>query len=121
VAAWCEQRTGDEIVDRLCNAGVPVGKVMQPHRQTELPQLAFRGFFEEVSHPVNAPTKHSTLPLKLSRGPDRVHARFAPLLGEHNRELLSELGLNDDEIAELEAAGVIGYSPAVHGASKAKA
>ena len=94
LADWCAQRTGDEIVERLWDAGVPVGKVMQPHRQTELPQLAFRRFFEDVGHPVNPPTKHSTLPFKLSRGPDRVHARPAPLLGEHNRELLSELGLD---------------------------
>ena len=113
------QRTGDEIVERLWDAGVPVAKVMQPHRQTELPQLAFRGFFEEVDHPVNAPRQHSTLPMRLSRGPHRLHARPAPLLGEHNRELLSELGLTDDEIAELEADGVIGDAPAMHG-SKAK-
>ncbi|HEX7427857.1 MAG TPA: CoA transferase [Mycobacterium sp.] len=119
LADWCAQRTGDEIVERLWDAGVPVGKVMQPHRQTELPQLAFRRFFEDVGHPVNAPTKHSTLPFKLSRGPDRMHARPAPLLGEHNRELLSELGLTDDEITELEADGVIGDAPAMHG-SKAK-
>ncbi len=99
---------------------MPVGKVMQPHRQTELPQLAFRRFFEEVGHPVNAATKHSTLPFRVSRGPDRVHARPAPLLGEHNRELLSEIGLTDDEIAGLEADGVIGDAPAMHG-SKAKA
>ncbi|MGH3677273.1 MAG: CaiB/BaiF CoA transferase family protein [Mycobacterium sp.] len=121
LAAWCEQRTGDEIVDRLWAAGVPVGKVMQPHRQTELPQLAFRGFFEDVGHPVNPPTKHSTLPFKLSRGPEKVHARPAPLLGEHNRELLTELGLTDGEIAELEAGGVIGHAPAMHPTSKAKA
>ena len=120
LADWCAQRTGDEIVERLWSAGVPVGKVMQPHRQTELPQLAFRRFFEDVSHPVNAPTKHSTLPFTLSRGPDSVHARPAPLLGEHNRELLSELGLSDEEIAALEADGVIGDAPAMHG-KKAKA
>ena len=31
---------GDEIVEALWSHGVPVAKVMQPHRQTELPQLA---------------------------------------------------------------------------------
>ena len=39
--------------DALWDAGVPVAKVMQPHRQTEIPQLQFRGFFEDVGHPVN--------------------------------------------------------------------
>jgi crotonobetainyl-CoA:carnitine CoA-transferase CaiB-like acyl-CoA transferase len=120
LAAWCEQRSGDEIVEELWNNGVPVGKVMQPHRQTELPQLTARRFFEDVGHPVNARTPHSSLPFKLSRGPDRVHVHSAPLLGEHNHEVLSELGLTADEIAELEAKGVIGTAPAM-GGTKAKA
>ena len=115
LAAWCAERTGDEIVGALWEHDVPVAKVMQPHRQTELPQLAARGFFEDVDHPVNARTPHSTLPFTSSRGPDRVHVRPAPLLGQHNHEVLSELGLSDKDIDELEAQGVIGTAPAMHG------
>jgi crotonobetainyl-CoA:carnitine CoA-transferase CaiB-like acyl-CoA transferase len=119
IAAWCGCRTGDDIVDTLWKHGVPVAKVMQPHRQTEIPQLAARGFFEDVGHPVNARTPHSTLPFTFSRGPERVHTEPAPLLGQHNHELLTELGLTDEEIADLEAKGVIGNAPAM-GPSKAK-
>jgi crotonobetainyl-CoA:carnitine CoA-transferase CaiB-like acyl-CoA transferase len=115
--AWCERRSGDDIVEAMWSHGVPVAKVMQPHRQSELAQLAARGFFEEVEHPVNARTPHSTVPFTSSRGPDRIHLRPAPLLGQHNNELLSELGLTDSEIAELEAKGVIGTAPAMHGTS----
>ena len=92
---------------------------MQPHRQKELPQLAFRGFFEEVGHPVNNPAPHSTLPMRLSRGPDRFHRRPAPLLGEHNHEVLTELGLSEGEIAALEDDGIIGNAPGRRGSSKA--
>jgi crotonobetainyl-CoA:carnitine CoA-transferase CaiB-like acyl-CoA transferase len=99
----------------LWRNGVPVAKVIQPHRQSELPQLAARGFFEDVDHPVNATTPHSTLPFTSTRGPDRVHVQPAPLLGQHNRELLSELGCSDKDIDELEAHGVIGTAPAMHG------
>ncbi len=113
--AWCERRSGDDIVEALWRNGVPVAKVMQPHRQSELPQLAARGFFEDVGHPVNATTPHSTLPFTSTRGPDRVHVQPAPLLGQHNRELLSELGCSDKDIDELEAQGVIGTAPAMHG------
>ncbi|AGB24787.1 putative acyl-CoA transferase/carnitine dehydratase [Mycobacterium sp. JS623] len=111
---WCEQRSGDDIVDALCCHGVPVAKVMQPHRQSELPQLAARGFFENVDHPVNARTPHSTLPFTSTRGPDRIHVQPAPLLGQHNREVLTELGLSYKDIDELEARGVIGTAPAMH-------
>jgi crotonobetainyl-CoA:carnitine CoA-transferase CaiB-like acyl-CoA transferase len=114
LTAWCETRTGDDIVDTLWGHGVPVAKVMQPHRQSELPQLTARGFFEDVDHPVNARTPHSTLPFTFTRGPDRVHVQPAPLLGQHNREVLTELGLSDEDIDRLEAQGVIGTAPAMH-------
>ncbi|WP_231614128.1 CaiB/BaiF CoA transferase family protein [Mycobacterium nebraskense] len=113
LATWCERRSGDEIVATLWDAGVPVAKVMQPHRQTELDQLAFRGFFEEVDHPVNGPARLSTVPMRLSAGPSKFHTQHAPLLGQHNHELLAELGLSDSEIAELQADGVIGRAPAM--------
>jgi crotonobetainyl-CoA:carnitine CoA-transferase CaiB-like acyl-CoA transferase len=113
LAAWCEHRGGDDIVATLWDAGVPVAKVMQPHRQTELDQLAFRGFFEDVEHPVNGRAKLSTVPMRLSDEPCRFHTQPAPLLGQHNAELLTELGLSDSQIAELEADGVIGRTPAM--------
>ncbi|OMC11830.1 CoA-transferase [Mycobacterium sp. SP-6446] len=112
LAAWCEQRTRDDIVAKLWDAGVPVAKVMQPHRQTELQQLAFRGFFEEVDHPVNGRAELSTMPMRFAGGPARSHTKAAPLLGQHNHELLAELGLTPAEIAELEADGIIGQAPA---------
>jgi crotonobetainyl-CoA:carnitine CoA-transferase CaiB-like acyl-CoA transferase len=109
---WCRQRSADEVVELLWGAGVPVGKVVQPHRQPELPQLASRGFFEDVLHPVSGPSRYSTLPMTFSRGPERLHERHAPLLGEHNAELLGELGLTPKEIQELEDDGIIGGWPA---------
>lgn len=112
LSRWCGSRTGDEIVQTLWDAGVPVAKVMQPHRVADLPQLVHRGFYEQVDHPVNPTARHSTLPMRISTGPKRFHRTPAPLLGQHNREVLSGLGLGDDELAELEEQGVIGTAPA---------
>ena len=105
---WCRARPADEIVDLLWPAGVPVGKVVQPHHQPDLPPMEFRQFFEELHHPVIGPSRYSTLPMRFSRGPERWHRRHAPLLGEHNAELLGSLGLSSTEIESLEADGVIG-------------
>lgn len=113
LAAWCEHRSRDEIVATLWDAGVPVAIVMQPHRQIELEQLAFRDFFEVVDHPVNGPARLSSVPMRFSAGPHKFHTEHAPLLGQHNHELLSGLGLSDSEIAALEADGVIGSAPAM--------
>lgn len=119
LAAWCLPRSGDEIVETLWPGGVPVAKVMQPHRQLELPQVRFRRFFEHVGHPVNNAAPHSTLPVSLANGPRALHRQAAPLLGEHNHELLTELGLSDDEITALATDGVIGTAPGVGGRRKA--
>jgi crotonobetainyl-CoA:carnitine CoA-transferase CaiB-like acyl-CoA transferase len=108
LAEWCRARPAGDIVDALWDAGVPVGEVIEPYGQPELAQLQLRRFFEELDHPVAGRARYSTLPMRLSRGPWRWHRRHAPLLGEHNAELLAELGLGADEIAELEEAGVIG-------------
>jgi crotonobetainyl-CoA:carnitine CoA-transferase CaiB-like acyl-CoA transferase len=107
---WCRARPADDIVECLWAAGVPVGKVMQPHQQTELPPLQSRGFFEEVDHPVIGRSRYSTLPMRLSCAPHPLHERHAPLHGEHTAELLGELGLTPSEIHALEVDGVIGSS-----------
>ena len=117
LAGWCEHRSADNVVTVLWDAGVPVAKVMQPHRQTELDQLAFRGFFEELDHPVNGRANLSTVPVRFSGGPGRFHTNPAPLLGQHNHELLAELGLTESEIADLEADGIIGSAPAMYAAN----
>ena len=112
LSRWCASRTGDQIVETLWDAGVPVAKVMQPHRVGDLPQLVHRGFYELVEHPVNPAARHSTLPMRISSGPRRIHRTAAPLLGQHNYEVLSGLGYSDDEITELEDDGIIGTAPA---------
>jgi crotonobetainyl-CoA:carnitine CoA-transferase CaiB-like acyl-CoA transferase len=83
---------------------------VQPHRQPELAPLEFRGFFEEVEHPVSGTSRCGTLPMRSSRGPERFHVRHAPLLGEHTAALLEALGLSPAEIDSLAAAGIIGDS-----------
>jgi crotonobetainyl-CoA:carnitine CoA-transferase CaiB-like acyl-CoA transferase len=109
---WCRTRPADEIVECLWDAGVPVAKVMHPHRQPELAQLQSRRFFEELDHPAAGPSRYATLPMRLSRGPERLHVRHAPLLGEHTADLLAELELSREELDTLESEGIIGGIPA---------
>lgn len=108
--AWCAHRTADEAVEDLWDAGVPVARVLHPHRQPDLPPLQHRRFFEEVHHPVAGPARYSTLPFRYAGGPERLHTRHAPLLGEHSAALLRGLGVDDAELASLEADGVIAPS-----------
>ena len=108
LAEWCRARGVDDIVDALWPAGVPVGKVVQPHHQPDVPQFLARGFFEEVDHPVIGKSRHATLPVQFSSGAAPLHQRHAPLLGEHTHELLTDLGLTAAEIDALEVDGIVG-------------
>jgi crotonobetainyl-CoA:carnitine CoA-transferase CaiB-like acyl-CoA transferase len=112
LASWFRMRESDEAVATLWRVGVPVAKVTQPHRQVELAQLDARGFLEEVEHPVAGKYRQSTLPFHWPASRGRLTLRHAPLLGEHNAEILGGLGLSTEELAQLERDGVIGTSPA---------
>jgi crotonobetainyl-CoA:carnitine CoA-transferase CaiB-like acyl-CoA transferase len=50
------------------------------------------------------------LPLRWE-GIDRWIRTPAPTLGQHNTEILTELGMSAEEIANLEESGVIGTWP----------
>jgi crotonobetainyl-CoA:carnitine CoA-transferase CaiB-like acyl-CoA transferase len=109
---WTADRDLEELVETLCAAGVPAAALADPRATVENPQLAARGFYETVEHPVVGSHPTPALPFRY-KSVDRWLRRAAPALGQHNREILSELlGLDDAAIAELEAAGVIGELPA---------
>jgi crotonobetainyl-CoA:carnitine CoA-transferase CaiB-like acyl-CoA transferase len=113
LAAWCAARSSAEIVDALWPTGVPVGIVKMPHDVTDLAPFRERGFFEPLDHPLIGTALYTGLPIRFSAGPARVHRRHAPFLGEHNAEVLHELGLDDDAIADLGREGIIGAEPLV--------
>jgi crotonobetainyl-CoA:carnitine CoA-transferase CaiB-like acyl-CoA transferase len=109
ISAWCAERKSAEIVDELWAAGVPVAPVVHPSEHLGFEQLVARDFFERVEHPVHGDSVHITYPFRLPGSTGPVHRRPAPLLGEHNHDVFGGLlGLTDDELAALEAAGVIG-------------
>jgi crotonobetainyl-CoA:carnitine CoA-transferase CaiB-like acyl-CoA transferase len=108
---WCRARSADTIVEQLWSVGVPVGRVVLPHRQGEVEQLVARGFFETVEHPVLGPARYDTFPARFSAGPTRFNREPAPRLGQDNARLLTQLHCTPEELAELERQHVIGTKP----------
>ena len=111
VAAAVRQREPVELEAALQAVGVAGCRVTPPHRLTEDVGLRHFGFFQELTRELTGTHLYKTYPFRFSGFP-AAHRRPAPLLGEHNREVLSELlGLGEDELDALEAAGEIGTTP----------
>jgi crotonobetainyl-CoA:carnitine CoA-transferase CaiB-like acyl-CoA transferase len=64
-------------------------------------------FFARTSHPSEGDTVLAKLPLNFSATPTSIH-RHAPRPGEHNEEVLRELGFSDDELHALRQSGALG-------------
>ncbi|MFD8425965.1 CaiB/BaiF CoA transferase family protein, partial [Streptomyces sp. NPDC059668] len=91
--------------DVLTRERITVGLIQTPEEAAQDPQLrendvvvpleGVEGLTETISNPVNL------------RGVPKVAARRAPELGEHNDEILTQLGFGPAEIAALRARGAI--------------
>ncbi len=68
-------------------------------------QLASRGFFESVEHPVLGRVTYPGSALRFAPGP--TIRRGPPAIGQHNAEVYGELGLAQDDLAALREAGVV--------------
>ncbi len=111
IDAWAAPLDLGKAVDALVSAGIPAAPATDPRRASDHPQLNARGFYEPVEHPVVGTQPVAGLPWRAA-GVDRWIHRPAPVLGEHNAEVLGgRLGLTDDELKSLETAGVIGSWP----------
>ena len=98
----------------LQSQGVPAGAVLDSKDLLFNPHLRERGFYEVVRHHPSTgmpPLPYAGRPWKLSETP-AIQPTAAPLMGEHNDYVLQELlGMDREEVQELEQRGVIGYAP----------
>ena len=77
------------------------------------PQIKAREMIVTVDQPFLGPMKMYGSPLKFSETPSAIRG-YAPLLGEHNDDVLANvLGLNKEEIKALYAEDVLYHEPAV--------
>jgi crotonobetainyl-CoA:carnitine CoA-transferase CaiB-like acyl-CoA transferase len=86
--------------------GLPIGPVLTVAQAAEHPHLRARNAFVEIDHPVAGRFRYPGPLVRLTATPPI--ARRAPMLGEHNEEILcGRLGYSGEELAKLRAAGVI--------------
>ena len=93
-------------IGKLDAAGVPGGPVYTYDQALADPQVQHRRMVVDMDHPRIGAMKTLGLPVK-SEGELTAIRKPAPLLGQHSREVLRELGYADGDVAALIAQGVV--------------
>ena len=112
IAAWTSNVGQSELMELLQGRGIIAAAVLDAPGMIADPHLQARGFWVEMEQPQwGRPFPFAALPVHFDRTPE-TYRRAGPALGEHNAEVLREVGLDDVSIAELEQIGVLASQPA---------
>jgi crotonobetainyl-CoA:carnitine CoA-transferase CaiB-like acyl-CoA transferase len=106
VEEWLKDYTVNQVYEMARQERLPIAPVAEQENLLRMEQLKAREYFTEIEHPAAGKLIYSGAPYKLSTRAWGLR-RPAPLLGQHNREVFAEVGIDNDELVRLEKAGVI--------------
>jgi crotonobetainyl-CoA:carnitine CoA-transferase CaiB-like acyl-CoA transferase len=112
IAAWAAELPVADAERRLLDAGVPAAAMRRSGDIVDHPQFAARQVLQPFEHPVTGSAGYPNFPLTFSAWGPHLLSRRPPLLGEHTREVLGEVGYDDATLDQLETDRVIGTRPA---------
>jgi len=104
--AWLMSHTKQEVFElgqatgNICSAMYTIGEVLDD------PQVKARDLFVDVDHPMTGKVKYPGRPFVMEETPWAL-IRPAPLLGQHNTEVYSELGYTKADLVTLRGANII--------------
>src|SRR5918994_6108161 len=106
ISAWTRERSVEEVIELLAEAGGPTGKVFTAQDMVEDPHYAARRNVVTVEDPeIGAFPMQNVVP-RLSETPGEIRWT-GPALGQHNEEVYGGLlKLDDDERAGLRERGI---------------
>ncbi|WP_237173235.1 CaiB/BaiF CoA transferase family protein [Paracandidimonas lactea] len=106
VQAKLLEDTTDAWISRLRAAGVPVAPLHTLDQALAHEQVRARNLVVESEHPRLGTLKHVAYPVTFN-GDSRKVQRTPPMLGEHTREVLRELGYSQEAVDAMAGARVI--------------
>jgi crotonobetainyl-CoA:carnitine CoA-transferase CaiB-like acyl-CoA transferase len=99
-------RDADDWVADLQAVSVPAGPINDLKDVFTDPQVLHREMLLEMPHPTLGSIQQTGLPIKFSETPGELE-KHPPLLGEHNHQILNDLGYSDSDIDQMATTGVI--------------
>ena len=99
-------RPRDEWLDRLARHDVPFAPERLLSELDQDPQVRHLDLFYDVTHPSAGSVRSVHRAIRCD-GSREIDFRPPPTLGEHTREVLSGLGLSNDELRSLAAEGIV--------------
>lgn len=109
ISKWVSTKTLDEILNYAKTNGFPASPILTDLEVYKDPWRRERGSIIEFNDRIYGNVHIPRLPMHLSATPAKIRWLARPV-GYHNRLILKRwLGYSDEEIAELEREGVIGY------------
>jgi formyl-CoA transferase len=102
---WTSEHGKWEVLAKLNAHNIPCGPILSTQEIIDDTSLVDNEMVVKVPHPERGEFATVGMPIKLSDSPADV--RRSPLLGEHNHDVYGEFGLDDAELADLKANGVI--------------
>ncbi|MGA1792218.1 MAG: CaiB/BaiF CoA transferase family protein [bacterium] len=107
ITPWLMERTKEEIFEECLKRRIPCAPVYKLDDLISHEHFKARAFFCEIEHPRAGVLSFPGMPYHLSRH-DRDPIRPAPLLGQHNTDVLGEgLGYSKDDLARLRRQGIL--------------
>jgi len=106
IEAITRTKTSAEWLDLFDSASVPAGPIYAIDEVFADPQVQHLGMAESVSHPVMGEIELVSQPIRMDAAPFSIPAA-TPELGQHNAEILGELGFSAAEIDALHKAVVV--------------
>ncbi len=113
ITEWTSQRDHYEVMHTLQAAGVKAAAVLDGRDALLDPHFAARQRFDIIDQPHLGKRPVQRHVAARFRRFDTGARRHAPTLGEHNEEVLTELGYTPEQIAQMSESGIIGDKPAM--------
>ena len=95
-----------QVLAALDEIDVPCAKVQRIDEVLADPQIQARGMVIEQDHPALGKIRLPNLPFHFS-GCDTTVTQVAPDLGQHNAEVAASVGFSAEQIAAMQADGVL--------------